>query len=625
VTAPRAFADEPRRAWVEPRLARALEDPVAADTELRLQDSLRRRGTPADELRVIVEPPAGQGADALPLAQLRALGARIDGRSRSLVRISANAAVLRRAAELGGIRALRFPLRPIPVDGAGSHLSESVALTGASALQAAGIDGSGVSVAVVDLGFMRLGEAKTSGDIPASAIAVDLSGMGIETTTAHGTAVAEEVADMAPGVQLYVIKFADEVDFENAVTYVRDHGIRIANLSVNWFGTSYYDDSGPISDIINRSHDQDGVFWTVGGGNWGYRHWRGGWLDEDADGWLSFSPNDERLDLVAELNQICILLNWNQYPDHYTGPLTDLDLFVYSAASVQVASSQNRQTPGSFPVEQACFTRVASEEPYSLGVHRFSGPTTGLDLTIVSSDAAVSMADRVTSSSTVDPAVAHGAFAVGAIDQAVWLLPAPGIEALSSRGPTTDGRPKPELVAPDRTMTLAYGVSTGTSFAAPVVAGAAALLAEQSPGISANQIRAALVGAAHDVGPVGRDNDFGYGQLVAQALALPVDSDGDGVPDASDACPFAADNHCLCGDVDGNGSVSSLDELVIRVFLSDPSGPNTGMVRPELCNVFNAAAPFPLDCRIDDWVVMRRGRAGRAPGIQPVCSPALPP
>ena len=623
--APSARADEPRRAWIEPRLARALEDPVAADRELRLQDPVRPRGAPPDELRVIVEPPAGQGADALPLEQLRALGARIDARSRSLVRIRANPAVLRRAAALGGIRALRLPFRPIPVDGAGPTLSQSVALTGASALQAAGVDGSGVGVAVVDVGFISLGAAKTSGDVPTSAIEVDLTGTGMESGTAHGTAVSEEVADMAPGAQLYLIKFADEVDLDNAATYLRTHGIRIANLSVNWFGTSYYDDSGPISDIINLSHDQDGVFWAVGGGNWQFRHWRGPWLDENANGWLSFSPNNERLAVVAELSQICFILNWNQYPDHYTGTVTDLDLFVYSTSGAQVAASQNRQTAGGLPVEQACFSRVAADEPYSLGVHRFSGPTTGLEMSIVSSDAAISMAQRVTDSSMVDPAVAHGAFAVGAIDQALWTQSAPPLESFSSRGPTTDGRPKPELVAPDRTATLAYGTSTGTSFASPVVAGAAALLAQQSPGISANQIRAALVGAAHDVGPVGRDAGFGYGELVAQALALPLDSDGDGVPDASDPCPFAANDLCVCGDVDGSGAVNSTDESVLRAFLANPGGPNPAMTQPALCNVVNAAAPFPLDCRIDDWAVMRRARAGRGPGIQPVCAPVLPP
>ena len=135
-------------------------------------------------------------------------------------------------------------------------------------------------------------------------------------------------------------------------------------------------------------------------------------------------------------------------------------------------------------------------------------------------------------------------------------------------------------------------------------------------------------------GPVGPDNQYGRGELVAEALIVPVDSDGDGVPDATDRCTFTADpgqayangdgigNACTCGDVDATGTVTTLDEAALRVFLANPTA---ALARPSLCNVVGVAAPFPLDCRINDWAVMRRARAGRPPGNQQVCRPALPP
>ena len=637
LAAPTARGDEPARARIEPRLARALADPAVARFEHSRQPMrwVRAPTPEGDELAVIVEPPVGRGAEALPLAELRALGARIDAQSRSRLRITGTPAVLARAAGLGGIRALRFPRTPVPVEGSGSIVSQAAGLVGASALQAAGIDGSGAVVAVVDVGFMRLAEAKAAGEVPANAIEVDLTGNGMETSTTHGTAVAEQVADVAPGAQLHLILIADDLDFENAVAYIAAHGIRVANLSVNWFATSYYDDTGPVSELLNASHDQDGVFWAVGAGNWAYRHWRGPWRDEDGNDWLSFAPSDERLGLVSERPWACVTLNWNEYPDQYTGPPTDLDLFVYSASGAQVASSELRQVPGSFPFEEACFEDVVADRPHTLGVRRISGPTAGLEMTIISADTAIEVAKRVAASSAVDPAVAHGAFAVGAVAQLDWdTLPTPPLESFSSQGPTNDGRHKPDLVAPDRTATLSFGGAVaGTSFASPVVAGAAALLLDQVPSLDALQLRAALGNAARDVGPSGLDDQYGLGELVAGALVLPVDSDGDGVADVLDRCRFAYDpgqadsnhdgigNACTCGDVDGTGAVSTGDEAALRVALSSPT---PTLAKPGLCNVVGAAAPFPIDCRINDWAVMRRARAGRSPGNQPVCAPALP-
>jgi subtilisin family serine protease len=629
-----ASGDEAGRPWIDERLARAIADPSIASANLAAQRA-GMRASAEGELSVVLEPPKGQRSDALPLRELEALGARIEARSRSLVRLRASPAALGRIAALGGFRALRFPQRPVALDGSGSTLSQAVPLIGASAMQALGVDGTGVSIAVVDLGFASLGNAKTLGEIPASAIELDFSGTGIDMGTAHGTAVAEEVADVAPGAQLYLIKVGDDVDFENAVDYLRDNGIRIANLSVNWFGTSYYDDTGAISDLINRSHDVDGVFWAVAVGNWAFRHWRGPWLDEDGDNLLSFAPGVERLGLTAELSQLCVNVNWNQYPWLYSGTPTDLDFTVYSASNAVVAQSSSRQSLGAPPVESVCFPRDNTQLPYTMEIRRVSGPTTGLEISIFTEGCAVEIARAVAPASIADPSVAHGAFSVGAVDQAHWNDVTPQFtENFSSVGPTNDGRPKPEVVAPDRTATFAYGAAIGTSFASPVVAGAAALLLQQQPGLSANQLRAALINEAVDAGPVGRDPLWGFGKLAAVPIALPIDSDLDLVPDASDNCPFAfqvtqADTNgdgvgdaCTCGDVNGSGSVSQTDEVVLRSFLTVPSATPP---RPELCNVTGPAGPLSVDCRINDWAVLRRARAGLGPGVKQVCDGALPP
>ncbi len=92
----------------------------------------------------------------------------------------------------------------------------------------------------------------------------------------------------------------------------------------------------------------------------------------------------------------------------------------------------------------------------------------------------------------------------------------------SSRGPSDCGEPEtiyPELVAPGVRIRSTIGEDdyidswTGTSMAAPHVAGALALLFSAAPDISLSEQKAALMFTAIDLGETGPDNVFGYGRL----------------------------------------------------------------------------------------------------------------
>ena len=116
---------------------------------------------------------------------------------------------------------------------------------------------------------------------------------------------------------------------------------------------------------------------------------------------------------------------------------------------------------------------------------------------------------------SVSPANYPEAFAVGATDNVdqIWVD--------SARGPSACGELAtfyPEMVAPgveirttDRYGT--YQTTSGTSLAAPHVAGALALLWSAFPDLTTAQQEAALLRSALDLGSPGADNTFGHGRL----------------------------------------------------------------------------------------------------------------
>lgn len=116
------------------------------------------------------------------------------------------------------------------------------------------------------------------------------------------------------------------------------------------------------------------------------------------------------------------------------------------------------------------------------------------------------------------PADGDSVIACGAVDQHG------AIAGFSSPGPTVDGRIKPDVsalgvgnIVADYYSDMGYVPVNGTSFAAPLVAGVAALMLERVPSLTPMQIREALRQTASMAATP--NNDYGWGIIDAYAAA----------------------------------------------------------------------------------------------------------
>ena len=124
------------------------------------------------------------------------------------------------------------------------------------------------------------------------------------------------------------------------------------------------------------------------------------------------------------------------------------------------------------------------------------------------------------------------------------------------------------------------------------------------------------------------------GAWIRNGLAT-LDSDEDGVADASDNCPRTANASqadgggfgtstpdgvgaaCQCGDVNGDGRVDSLDPPLIRAALAHTSGPLSGAANRR-CD----SASDTGECSIVSWARMQKGLSGATAAHGQTCAAA---
>ncbi len=450
--------------------------------------------------------------------QIEAFGGRVETTHRLLLQSVVPLYALREVADLASVRYLRLPRKAIPF-----VISEGVEKTDADEWQTiiSYRSPENVKVCILDLGFQGY-NALLGTELPSSVRTRSFRVDGDLYASDHGTACAEIVHDMAPDAEIWLVNFSTDVEHHNAVNWIieqrmadEDQKVDIISCSVGWLNSGAGNGTGLICEDVKNAYDND-IIWISAAGNDAERHWEGAFRDPDADDWCNFEApaqaEDEWFTFYAVAGTTYqVSLNWDDWgtwdgSNYSYSEGNDYDLFLYDSGGLVIAASNNDQTAGAEPEEIVTDTAASSGWRY-IRIYKWYAPRDcklelffwgGSDLEY--SEPAGSLAI---------PADSPYAIAVGATD---WYDDSNHM--YSSRGPTEDGRIKPDLTAPSGVSTATYGDLgfSGTSASAPHVAGAFALLMGKLP-YTWDEIKSIIEARALDLGSSGKDNIFGLGRL----------------------------------------------------------------------------------------------------------------
>jgi hypothetical protein len=140
--------------------------------------------------------------------------------------------------------------------------------------QSAGFTGSGVKVGILDTGFNSYQIMQLLGELPGTLQTRWSPLIGNEGLSAHGTACAEIVYDIAPNAEFYLANSSGVDDLEGAIDWLITQGVDVVTSSIGGVLSSPGDGSGEFCDLVNSAHAQ-GITWAQAVGNFGNKHYFG--------------------------------------------------------------------------------------------------------------------------------------------------------------------------------------------------------------------------------------------------------------------------------------------------------------------------------------------------------------
>jgi MYXO-CTERM domain-containing protein len=315
---------------------------------------------------------------------------------------------------------------------------------------------------------------------------------------------------VAPGAEILLFNFETELEFRQLLIEFAQgkHDVDVINASIGFDNVWNADGTSPYSMGVDAVFDA-GIVYVAAAGNEAESYRWGALSDVDDNGYLEI----DGVEGVWVSTSAAYGANWAEvslrWDDPMMGSENDLDLLITEEDdSIECGRSENAQEGKDNPFEY-----VACELEGDWGVAwvmAMEGAEFEGKRAWIYSYAGVDESHFVQAQTLTLPADAIGALTVGAYkqdeDEIAWY---------SSRGPTEDGRMKPDLVGPTGVSTTSMGfkAAEGSSFAAPHLAGLAALVLEYRPSYSPEAVTDYLKSQTRDLGNLGPDSVFGFGAI----------------------------------------------------------------------------------------------------------------
>lgn len=473
--------------------------PAPADPVLRRISPELRRLPGGEVVKVLLEVPRGDEAAVAVAAEDLGPHVVVEVATRGRVQLWAPALALEALAELDGVQRLRRPHRARTK----GEVSEGVEVIGVEDWHDEGLTGVGVDVAVLDTEFAGY-EDLLGEELPKS-VYTSFQGDWWDYD-AHGTAVAEIIHDIAPDAAMSFYQFEDEGQFLDAVDEMIDNGEYLVSASIGFDNTWHADGSSVYCEAVEDFVDSTDGLWINAAGNEAESYWVGTLTDDDGDGWLEFDGTENMW--VYGWDDFGASLRWEE---PFGTASTDIDLYASEDEGGDACGTgENYQEGDGDPYEEAW----CEGEGGWVSAYDHTGTAVGMKAWLYAWNG-IDEDYAVVWETLTMPGDCDAAFTVGAVEHSDLSL-----ATYSSRGPTNDGRTKPDLVAPTTVSTESWGSEgfPGTSSATPHVSGVAALLYSADRDADAGDVQEYLEDNAEDMGEAGFDNEYGHGLLTADDI-----------------------------------------------------------------------------------------------------------